>query len=144
MLTVDCWTLWGAACLCLKAPMWSHETIWKNQRDRGSDRRLSAPSSCMTDWLPAYHTGGACFSQHREHWAGVWWVELHDPEAPVSGSCCGSSGEGQGRGERDQSRALTFSIELNIASACLAGPIKKYREQMSERDIQLGRGYRDL
>lgn len=41
----------------------------------GSDKRLSAPSSCMNDCLlPAYYARGA-------HQTGVWWVELGDPGA---------------------------------------------------------------
>lgn len=45
----------------------------------------------------------------------------------MSGSRCGSSGEEQGRGERDQNRALSFPLALNIASACLARPLRIQR-----------------
>ena len=54
---------------------------------------------------------------------------------PVTGSCCGSSGEEQGRGETDQNRALTFPLVLNIASVCLAWPIKN-----TENSAKTGRG----
>lgn len=52
----------------------------------------------------------------------------------VGGSRCGSSGEVQGRGEGEQNKALTFSLALNIASACLARRIKNTENSRGVRE----------
>ena len=121
MLTVDCWTLWGAACLCLKASTWSKEAMWKNQRDRGSDRRLSAPSSHMTGCLPAQRSVG-----------GVGWSGGPQSERPLRWQRWGAGSRWGGEGGETRTGRWLFPLVLNIASACLAGFIKN-TENSTER-----------
>lgn len=57
MFTADCWTLWGAACLCLKAP------------------------PCDPKKLSGRIKGAEGPTDTSAHWTGVWWVEPRDPGA---------------------------------------------------------------